>query len=102
MTRRQPSSSLFPYTALSGSRGDHLVHHRHVRLDAEDLLGELDASGLAAGRRAHGDLHGHLPPFTASRTMTTPPLGPGTEPFTRSEEHTLNSSHANISYAVFC
>src|SRR5947208_12077081 len=35
-------------------------------------------------------------------TATTPPTPSGEEPRRRSEEHTLNSSHQIISYAVFC
>src|SRR5690606_1123872 len=71
--------------AAGGQLGrDHLVHHGDVRLDPEDLVGQLDRAGVSAGRGAQGDLHRHFPPFTASRTITTPPLGPGTEPLTSS------------------
>ncbi len=73
-------------TATSGQLGgDDLVHQRHVGLHAEHLVVEVEAAGVVAGGVLHGDrCHvGHLP-FTALRTMTTPPLGPGTEPLTSS------------------
>src|SRR5207244_11347386 len=55
-----------------------------------DLGGLQRAHGAPAGRPAP-------PPPTAVR----PPRS-GTEITSRSEEHTLNSSHQIISYAVFC
>src|SRR5204863_647726 len=36
-------------------RGDHLVHHRDVGLDAEDLLGQVDTHARAAIGLLHGD-----------------------------------------------
>src|SRR3712207_8121637 len=94
MIRRPPRSTLFPYTTLFRS----LEHHRDVPV-ARRLLGDVD---LADPDRAVADLletgdhpqHGRL---AATR---------------RTDEHAqravdrkstrLNSSHANISYAVFC
>src|SRR3712207_8484202 len=89
MIRRPPRSTLFPYTTLFRSDPD------------ADLL--FDPAGLAqlaprrhcAGRAAAAHALLQRPARTG---------GPG-EPRAadaRSEEHTLNSSHANISYAVFC
>src|SRR5579875_183885 len=62
-------------------RGDHLVHDRHVGLNSEDGFVEIDRPGdlTRHGTDLDGDRH-HLPPFTASRMSTTPPLGPGTAP----------------------
>src|SRR3712207_7555978 len=95
MIRRPPRSTLFPYTTLF--RSDHLVDPRKrplrqpalrpgdlAQLLARDLGAELeryrrDHDGL---RRRLGPLHRHLD---------------GDRKSTR-----LNSSHANISYAVFC
>src|SRR3712207_8294956 len=83
MIRRPPRSTLFPYTTLFQSDG---------RASSHDVL--PGRSGLAAmiARRARG---------------TARPCHPGERSAAiggrhRSEEHTLNSSHANISYAVFC
>src|SRR3712207_7725009 len=90
MIRRPPRSTLFPYTTLFRSvvaghpgGGDRLVGSGEVR-------GE--GVGLAdVGEQRHplvGLLGLHVAPLGGDRV--------------RSEEHTLNSSHANISYAVFC
>src|SRR3712207_7522994 len=100
MSRRPPRSTLFPYTTLFPSqRGDVLgvladaLEPRHDRdgalveslldpagRDVDDLrlaVGAVgDHAGLAAGERAR---------FVTDRKSTR-----------------LNSSHANISYAVFC
>ena len=60
----------------------------HVGLDAEDGVVELDVAGVGAGRGLEGDLgHGAQLSWllTALRTRTTPPLGPGTEPFTQQQ-----------------
>src|SRR3712207_7646452 len=93
MIRRPPRSTLFPYTTLfrsliafeegqpggvvDGYAGHILFKQVLCRLDAAD--GNPDAESDA--RRRGG--------FEDGRRK-------------RSEEHTLNSSHANISYAVFC
>src|SRR2546430_5669984 len=72
MIRRPPRSTLFPYTTLFRSRG------------AGD--GGLHAAPLPRGRvlpRAHGAVRGAPP--VADRKSTR-----------------LNSSHSQISYAVFC
>src|SRR3712207_7333741 len=86
MIRRPPRSTLFPYTTLFRSRAPEQRHrpgvghpkqpvHQHLR---RPLAGEERAGGGAERREI---VH---------------------EVLERSEEHTLNSSHANISYAVFC
>src|SRR3712207_6868207 len=80
MIRRPPRSTLFPYTTLfrsrrpAGRRGRLRDHRREGRLAAP------------RGRHAH---HAGEPGHRGAARL-------------RSEEHTLNSSHANISYAVFC
>src|SRR3712207_8178536 len=80
MIRRQPRSTLFPYTTLFRSRGgerraDRRVPH-HDHLPPEVLHPR-------AARRARGA--GGLDQQERDRKSTR-----------------LNSSHANISYAVFC
>src|SRR3712207_7617303 len=82
MIRRPPRSTLFPYTTLFRSgdagRGDHRLGRGAAVVDAgAAYVLALDEGGLPAGlgeRQAERD-----------RKSTR-----------------LNSSHANISYAVFC
>src|SRR2546427_3518599 len=78
MIRRPPRSTLFPYTTLFRSlAGDQKVAGRRVR----------GGDGAHHRRRHHGKL--------ASRS--TARSGRGDRKSTR-----LNSSHSQISYAVFC
>src|SRR3712207_8782138 len=84
MIRRPPRSTLFPYTTLFRSRGK----PPHGRIDWADL--QPCAHLLAPGRilllRTGWDEHwGTDAYFDQDRKSTR-----------------LNSSHANISYAVFC
>src|SRR3712207_8192620 len=84
MIRRPPRSTLFPYTTLFRS-ARHRPQHRPVRRPAElDASAVVPARGSAAvrARRGQGGLTGAP---TEDRKSTR-----------------LNSSHANISYAVFC
>src|SRR3712207_7280486 len=80
MIRRPPRSTLFPYTTLFRSSlfdsGSHLpAAHEHAELDRIDVLGTLAPALIT---------------FDAPRVS-------------RDRKSTrLNSSHANISYAVFC
>src|SRR3712207_8175259 len=87
MIRRPPRSTLFPYTTLFRSGDYALASHvdRAVVLDG-DIYPELllqCVDGLAAGAYEHPDLV--LRYLQEDRKSTR-----------------LNSSHANISYAVFC
>src|SRR3712207_7510674 len=87
MIRRPPRSTLFPYTTLFRS-------HLGVRRLALPAQGRHPAraqlGGGDADQRAHGGVIGgpHL-----SSTVDVEPDRKSTR---------LNSSHANISYAVFC
>src|SRR3712207_8036909 len=83
MIRRPPRSTLFPYTTLFRS----LVHEQHLGLEGEGLgyggaLLLADGEGLGAARE-QGTVEAHH--LQQDRKSTR-----------------LNSSHANISYAVFC
>src|SRR3712207_9010480 len=80
MIRRPPRSTLFPYTTLFRSEEHH--HHYH---DRHHHLREGEAS-----------LVSEHTPFHATNPRPWP-LPPSDRTSTR-----LNSSHANISYAVFC
>src|SRR3712207_9547874 len=84
MIRRPPRSTLFPYTTLFRS----LRRGRVLRL-VEDDEGIGESAAAHEGDRRDLDLAGGDAAFDL--------LGRK-----RSEEHRLNSSHANISYAVFC
>src|SRR3712207_7310931 len=94
MIRRPPRSTLFPYTTLFRSRalprhplGAREPHARARRGDQRD-------AALEAPRVIHCAIH------TPSGGVTT--TLPYVCPRSRSEGTRLNSSHANISYAVFC
>src|SRR3712207_8055145 len=91
--RRPPRSTLFPYTTLFRSRPDgeriagarrHAARARGgaVPTERDDVQPDRDPAAHAAGRR--GDLRALLAPDQDRKSTR------------------LNSSHANISYAVFC
>src|SRR3712207_8194593 len=90
MIRRPPRSTLFPYTTLfrsfltGGTGGDVLVGGA----GDDSLAGGAGADRLDGGDGADG-LAGHFGPDRSDDD--------GDWKSTR-----LNSSHANISYAVFC
>src|SRR5258707_6973484 len=94
MIRRPPRSTLFPYTTL-------------FRSDALGTATELRAMKNYAGHRLSPWL-GHLmvsrqetarPLLTPGEVMQLPP---DDELEVDRKSTRLNSSHANISYAVFC
>src|SRR3712207_8162839 len=77
MIRRPPRSTLFPYTTLFRSAGGHRLVRPGGRRGGRDRRAE------GVGRRQRrGEVHAD-PPRDRKSTR-------------------LNSSHANISYAVFC
>src|SRR3712207_8696288 len=86
MIRRPPRSTLFPYTTLFRSGVVHVLAR---------------ARGRPRRDQAHGEVVGH-----AARGALMSVRG-GRGERTRGEDQDrkstrLNSSHANISYAVFC
>src|SRR3712207_8960538 len=92
MIRRPPRSTLFPYTTLFRSRlGDIDAQHRDVRIfRAFGEPGFVDGGpvllyGGLVPDYARGARHGNVHLVGRDRKSTR-----------------LNSSHANISYAVFC
>src|SRR3712207_8681784 len=97
MIRRPPRSTLFPYTTLfrSGqnrvlemlSAGEHLerILEEVVRV-VEGQSGEMVCSLLLSDEEGQTLRRGAAPSLPASDRKST----------------RLNSSHANISYAVFC
>src|SRR5258707_9857705 len=82
MIRRPPRSTLFPYTTLFRSQ--------------QDLQPEPDAWQRVL-RAQHVVPHHHLQGPAAGR-----PGRPAAGPCRDRKSTRLNSSHANISYAVFC
>src|SRR3712207_7466494 len=99
MIRRPPRSTLFPYTTLFRS-GDHrkalagLAGAR--RLDGGVEGEQVGLVGDAADQLDHGaDL---LRALGQARDLAVAGVGVGGD----RKSTRLNSSHANISYAVFC
>src|SRR3712207_6869421 len=89
MIRRPPRSTLFPYTTLFRSRGAHVV------------LGLL-AHGLdGVARPAPQELGVALLELRQPHAVGEPLLRRPDVALDRKSTR-LNSSHANISYAVFC
>src|SRR3712207_8589333 len=83
MFRLPPTSTLFPCTTLFRS----LLRARRARAAAVDPV-QVEPQRLDhVGRDLADDEVDEVVALDGER---------------RSEEHTLNSSHANISYAVFC
>src|SRR3712207_8984796 len=92
MIRRPPRSTLFPYTTLFRS---HLpLVRRHDGLDqvvaVAQVLNHPSEQGVEHADRARvGQLVGHAAQVTLELRVDR-------------KSTRLNSSHANISYAVFC
>src|SRR3712207_6868499 len=86
MIRRPPRSTLFPYTTLFRSSPCYTSPPTYT-VGGERQHGTISRSHRICRRRANGGQHG----ATAERQ------GLQDRKSTR-----LNSSHANISYAVFC
>src|SRR3712207_7667430 len=81
MIRRPPRSTLFPYTTLFRSVGERRGRRAPFSLGQGREGDNIAASGVLKVSGAQVRLH----PRTIDRKSTR-----------------LNSSHANISYAVFC
>src|SRR3712207_7698891 len=94
MIRRPPRSTLFPYTTLFRSpRAGAIPVHEQLLVVLQPLLVAEEHDVLAAAR-----------PRVPPRGLHVPrELVAGHVPLRRDRKSTrLNSSHANISYAVFC
>src|SRR3712207_7570020 len=90
MIRRPPRSTLFPYTTLFRSIMVRLVRNRRMTAAGR--------GGAASPRRDVQD--------DSETRVVVPRIGgqqaPGVERAQDRKSTRLNSSHANISYAVFC
>src|SRR3712207_8571620 len=95
MIRRPPRSTLFPYTTLcrshAGAERDHVVHV----VAGEQHRGAV-ALVVGPDERPHRRLHGDV---EADRGLVEEEHAGAVED---RKSTRLNSSHANISYAVFC
>src|SRR3712207_7206780 len=92
MIRRPPRSTLFPYTTLFRSEGlrdlpgpGRLFRGRLAETRGQIAVGLRGLDDVPAGASLLAHRLGHLPGDLPDRKSTR-----------------LNSSHANISYAVFC
>src|SRR3712207_7169505 len=87
MIRRPPRSTLFPYTTLFRSEICRTIH------DAGGLV-YMDGANMNAlvGIARPGDMGVDVIHLNLHKTFSTPDR----------KSTRLNSSHANISYAVFC
>src|SRR3712207_6943451 len=93
MIRRPPRSTLFPYTTLFRSAVDRLGRRpRHPHVGAEE---RAEVALHPPGQRV---VAGAARPAVGERPAQ---LGQQRERADRKSTR-LNSSHANISYAVFC
>src|SRR3712207_8078568 len=94
MIRRPPRSTLFPYTPLFRSGGAGRGGGGRVPVGAAALLrghAHLDAAAPRLGEAVDGQAVDDAAPDREARV-------PGAD----RKSTRLNSSHANISYAVFC
>src|SRR3712207_6920325 len=86
MIRRPPRSTLFPYTTLFRSNGEQTARGLTELADGEDIL-ISSGTGFFAAPASEASL--------AALYLQHPDA-------TDRKSTRLNSSHANISYAVFC
>src|SRR2546430_13680936 len=98
MIRRPPSSTLFPYTTLFRSRAPDDGEHVLLERDLGELL-EVERLALALQDRDGRLEKGHLCASLDLERLRSLPPTPGS-PDRKSTR--LNSSHSQISYAVFC
>src|SRR2546430_6147852 len=94
MNRRPPSPPLFPYPPLSRPRSELRIGHAVTKdfIDADGVREALRVAGIKfeGGLPVESDLHRLVHVFAKS-------VIPEDRKSTR-----LNSSHSQISYAVFC
>src|SRR3712207_7344322 len=91
MIRRPPRSTLFPYTTLFRSRsltagGLYVIEQSHPREAFAELESYADTEWIVEARGTRVEIA----------------WGDEEDPFEDRKSTRLNSSHANISYAVFC
>src|SRR3712207_7922137 len=94
MIRRPPRSTLFPYTTLFRSRRE---AHRDLVRAVEDTVRKLAHGKKVKGGRRLEEMEPGIAARIADYWEWHEQYDNGDRKSTR-----LNSSHANISYAVFC
>src|SRR3712207_8401687 len=100
MIRRPPRSTLFPYTTLFRSNGRAgWIEAADARLVRQPWAIEVDRSSRTALVRLEGRVV-HRFTVSVGRAGSATPVG--RYAVTDRKSTRLNSSHANISYAVFC
>src|SRR2546430_12188268 len=92
MIRRPPRSTLFPYTTLFRSLVDHRVPELHIADGAGGLPNGGGDALVTLAAEPDGPVHGRA---------LADLLGPVRADLDRKSTR-LNSSHSQISYAVFC
>src|SRR3712207_8764655 len=90
MIRRPPRSTLFPYTTLFRS-DDPAIPEARRSIVVVDVTRVADSCGYGVPLMTYEGDREHLEKWTAKKLRTQD-----------RESTRLNSSHANISYAVFC
>src|SRR3712207_7583913 len=97
MIRRPPRSTLFPYTTLFRSEAAKQATQFTTHDDSRPPVAPGDAPGLE-----HRDYYSPLrSTFASGAHAAVVEIDPATWQIDRKSTR-LNSSHANISYAVFC
>src|SRR2546430_3371193 len=94
MIRRPPRSTLFPYTTLFRSQAEGLA------FGACRSLGAFQDAGLLAPAREHPELLQRKPSPQEDAPLSS--LTPRRIVWRDRKSTRLNSSHSQISYAVFC
>src|SRR3712207_7190503 len=95
MIRRPPRSTLFPYTTLFRSRMGVTV----VEASVDRVVGTMPVAG---NTQPYGLLHGGASCVLAETLGSVGAAMHGMSVSRDRKSTRLNSSHANISYAVFC
>src|SRR3712207_7756279 len=98
MIRRPPRSTLFPYTTLFRSEGDQTVSYSAI---SNEYFRTLHVA-LRAGRQFDANDRKEAPPVALVNEALARQHLAGKNPVGDRKSTRLNSSHANISYAVFC
>src|SRR3712207_8842740 len=98
MIRRPPRSTLFPYTTLF--RSPSIIRHLYFEAVEEQFL-------KATVARVEEELREFAASTTPASVSAAPApsasaAAPSEEDYLDRKSTRLNSSHANISYAVFC
>src|SRR3712207_7573683 len=101
MIRRPPRSTLFPYTTLFRSVQALAARH-HPRPGGPRDLSVPDGRGQSAAAVAAGGVPGRLPDRDRDLPASGGAVASGRRDVEDRKSTRLNSSHANISYAVFC